>query len=148
MTGTTLPLGDRWKESLHVQHRLPPDFVQATTEVRDTPYAPAIRIGLQDLQLSGIFCVNGVPTVAIRRNSSYDPATTHTIRSALWNQGFVKIFVDITEETNTVRIFSLTGKQQSDGTDRSDEHGLMEKIDATTSAVKKPPIALRSAFSG
>lgn len=148
MTGTTLPLDDRWKESLHVQHRLPPDFVQVITDVRDTPYAPAIRIGLRDLQLSGIFCVNGVPTVAIRRNSSYDPATTHTIRSALWNQGFVKIFVDITEQTNTVRIFSLTGKQQSDGTDRSGEHGLMEKIDATTSAVKKLHTYITGAETG
>ena len=148
MTGKTLPLDDRWKESFQLGHRLPPDFVQAATEVRDTPYAPAIRTGLQELNLSAIFCVNRVPTVAIRRSSGYDPTTITTIRSALWNQGFARMFVDIAETTNTVRIFSLTGTQLPNGTGKSSEHGLIERIDATTSAIKKLHTYITGAETG
>lgn len=148
MTSKTLALDDRWQESLQLRHRSPPDFVQATSEVRDTPYAPAIRVALQELRLSGMFCVNGVPTVAIRRSSGYDPATTSTIRSALWNQGFARMFVDITDPTNTVRIFSLTGKQVPDGRGQSSEHGLIERIDATTSAIKNLHTYITGAETG
>ena len=148
MTGKTLPLDDRWKESLQLRHRLPPDFVQATEEARDTPYAPAIRVGLQELRLSAMFCVNGVPTVAIRRSTAYDPATITTIRSALWNQGFARMFVDITETTNTVRIFSLTGNQLRDETGQLSERGLIERIDATTNAIKRLHTYITGAETG
>ena len=137
MTDDTLPLDDRWKQCLHVQHRLPPDFIENPTAVGDTPYAPAIRIGLQELRLSAVFCVNGVPTVAVRRSHSYHPDTIDTIRSALWNQGLASIYVDITETTNTARIFSLTGKHLPNETDQSKQRGLIETIDATTSAIER-----------
>lgn len=148
VTDETLPLDDHWKECLHVQHRLPPDFVEAPTAARDTPYAPAIRIGLQELRLSAVFCVNGVPTVAVRRSHSYHPDTIDTIRSALWNQGLASIYVDITETTNTARIFSLTAKHLPHETDQSKQNGLIETIDATTSAIKRLHTYITGAETG
>jgi len=137
MTGHTLPLGDHWKNALHVQHRSPPDFFEDSNEVRGTPYAPAIRVGLQELRLSALFCVNGVPTVAICRSECYVPETIREIRSALWNQGLASILVDITESTKTVRIFSLAGIHLPNGIDQTDAHGLIESIDATTAEVNR-----------
>lgn len=137
MTGHTLPLDDHWKNALHIQHRLPPDFFEDSNEVRGTPYAPAIRVGLRELRLSAIFCVNGVPTVAIRRSERYVPETIRGIRSALWNQGLASILVDITESTKTVRIFSLAGIRLPIGIDQTDAHGLIESIDATTAEVNR-----------
>ena len=137
MTGHTLPLDDHWKNALHIQHRLPPDFFEDSNEVRGTPYAPAIRVGLRELRLSAIFCVNGVPTVAIRRTEDCVPETIREIRSALWNQGLASILVDITESTKTVRIFSLAGIHLPIGIDQTDAHGLIESIDATTAEVNR-----------
>ena len=148
MTGQPLPLGDHWKNVLHVQHRLAPDFFEDPSEVRDTPYAPAIRVGLRELQLSAIFCVNGVPSVAIRRSERYVPETIHELRSALWNQGLASILVDITESTETVRIFSLAGTHAPIGIDKTDAHGLIESIDATTSDVNRLQAYITGVESG
>lgn len=148
MTGHTLPLDDRWKNVLHVQHRLPPDFFEDSNEVRGTPYAPAIRVGLQELRLSAIFCVNGVPTVAIRRSEHYVPETIRGIRSALWNQGLASILVDIAESTKTVRIFSLAGIRIPIGIGQPDAHGLIESIDATTAEVDRLCTYITGAESG
>ena len=137
MTGRTLPLGDHWKDRLQVQHRSQPDFVEDENEVSDTPYASAIRVGLQELHLSAIFCVNGVPTVAIRRTDGHDVAAIHGIRSALWNQGLASILVEIADSTNTVRIYSLTGIHASTGEVENEDRGLMEQIDAASPAINR-----------
>lgn len=148
MTGRTLPLGDHWKDRLQVQHRSPPDFVEDENEVRDTPYASAIRVGLRELHLSAILCVNGVPTVAIRRTDGHDPATIHGIRSALWNQGLASILVEIADSTNTARIYSLTGIHASTGDFENEDRGLMEQIDAASPAINRLHTYITGAESG
>lgn len=143
-----LLLGERWKEALHLQHRSPPDFFERNREVRSTLYAPAVQIGFRELGLSAVFCVNGVPTVAIRRSREYEPTKTHEIRSALWNQGLASIYVDIVDTTNTVRIFSLARGQSSDSGAASDDKWLIETINATTDAVRQLHSYVTGAESG
>lgn len=139
-----LLLDDRWKDALHLQHRTPPELFERNSEVRSTLYAPAVQIGFQELGLSAIFCVNAVPTVAIRRSSEYDPIKVHEIRSALWNQGLASIYVDIVDASNTVRIFSLACSPIREASADSDDDWLIETINVTTDSVKQ----LRSYITG
>lgn len=131
-----LLLGDYWKHALHVQHRSPPELFERNSEVRSTLYARAVEIGFQELGLSAIFCVNEVPTIAIRRSSEYDPIKVHEIRSALWNQGLASIYVDIADASNTVRVFSLACSQVLNSSTDPDDEWLIETINVTTDSVK------------
>ena len=54
----------------------------------DTPHALAIRTALDELGVSGIFCVQGVPTIAILDMAAYYAARVVDLHGALWNQGF------------------------------------------------------------
>lgn len=132
-----LLLDDHWKDALHVQHRTPPELFERNGEVRSTLYAPAVQIGFQELGLSAIFCVDAVPTVAIRRSSEYDPIKVHEIRSALWNQGLASIYVDIADASNTVRVFSLARSQVLDSSADSDDDWLIETINVTADSVRR-----------
>ena len=132
-----LLLDDHWKDALHVQHRTPPELFERNSDVRSTPYAPAVQIGFQELGLSAIFCVNAVPTVAIRRSSEYDPIKVREIRSALWNQGLASIYVDIADASNTVRVFSLARSQVLESSADSDDDWLIETINVTADSVRR-----------
>lgn len=132
-----LLLDDHWKDALHVQHRTPPELFERNGEVRSTLYAPAVQIGFRELGLSAIFCVNAVPTVAIRRSSEYDPINVHEIRSALWNQGLASIYLDIADASNIVRVFSLARPKSLTSSADSDDDRLIETINVTTDSVRQ-----------
>ena len=132
-----LLLDDHWKDVLHLQHRTPPELFERNSEVRSTLYAPAVQIGFQELGLSAIFCMNAVPTVAIRRSSEYDPIKVHEIRSALWSQGLASIYVDIADASNTVRVFSLARSPILDPSADSEDAWLIERIKVTTDSVRR-----------
>jgi hypothetical protein len=75
MSDTLTPSADEtWKERLGLGDRNTPEFFESATEVADTPHALAIRTAIDELGLSGIFCVQGVPTVAILNMAAYDAA--------------------------------------------------------------------------
>jgi hypothetical protein len=55
--------------------------------------------------LSAIFCVQGVPTVAILATDRYDRAAVVDLHGALWNQGLASLLLVIADDT--LRVFSL-----------------------------------------
>ena len=66
MSDTLTPPHDEiWKERLGLDNRSAPEFYKSAAMVADTPHALAIRTALDELGVSGIFCVQGVPTIAI-----------------------------------------------------------------------------------
>ena len=135
MSSISLPLDQRWKEALALTHRVPPDLFEPETRIGAVPYGPAVRIGLDDLGLSAIFCVSDVPTVAIRRAKEYNPSSIRTIRSALWNQGLASILINITDDTNEVRIYSLLQSRPPQEGDLSNDRSLIHIFDTSTSAI-------------
>lgn len=137
MSSISLPLDQRWKEALALTHRVPPDLFEPETRIGEAPYGSAVRIGLDKLGLSAIFCVNDVPTVAIRRTKEYDPSSIRTLRSALWNQGLASILINITEDTNEVRIYSLLHSRPPQEGDLSRDHSLIDILRSSTSAIAK-----------
>src|SRR5579863_1707848 len=93
------PLEADWKERLGLTNRHEPELYEAADAVTDTPHALAIRTALNDLALSGVFCVQGVPTIALLKVAQYDAASVVDIHGKLWNQGLASLLLVIAGDT-------------------------------------------------
>lgn len=142
MLSTPPPLSDYWMRGLDFTRRLPPDLFQSGDDVRDTPYVSAVRTSLEELSLSAVFCVNGVPTVVFRESHEYEPAEVRHIHAALWNQGLASVFVDLTDDT--VRVFSLARVGTGSDENRLTESRLFDPLHLTASTFE----TLRGLISG
>ena len=72
------PLSSAWKERLGLASRRAPEFYENSATVVDTPHDLAIRTALDDLRLSGMLCVQGIPTIFLKL-----PRQSQAIRVAL-----------------------------------------------------------------
>lgn len=141
MIASSVPLSADWKSKLDLMNRHAPDVFEVGDDIRETPYADAVRTSLGELGLSTVFCVNGVPTIAIRQSDKYDQNEVLQIHAALWNQGLASILVIITGDV--VRVFSLAKAHERDNDAEFEDHCLIETLDATASALQ-----LQSLVSG
>jgi len=89
--GTTL--SSEWKGRLGLAARRAPEYYETSDAVVDTPHALAIRIALDELGLSAIFCVQGVPTIAILNLQQFDASRVVDLHGALWNQGLASLLL-------------------------------------------------------
>lgn len=96
MTATLAP---EWKDRLGLTHRRSPELYEAAEAVSDVPHAPAIRAALTEMGVSAVFCVQGIPTVAILEADDYDRASILDLHGALWNQGLASLLLVIAEDT-------------------------------------------------
>lgn len=129
-----LRLDSEWKELLDLHNRHAPDLFEQGDEIRGTPYAESIRSALDELSLSAIFCVNGVPTIAIVRCEQYDLDETMIIHAALWNQGLASVLAIVTEDT--ARVFSLAKTPYVGDDEGFEKRCLIETLDATSSLLE------------
>ena len=58
--------------------------------------------------MSAVFCVQGVPTIAILSLDEYDRDSVIQLHADLWNQGLASLFLVISGDT--LRAFSLARK--------------------------------------
>ena len=130
----TLRLDDGWKELLDLQNRHAPDLFEHGDEIRGTPYAESIRSALDELSLSAMFCVNGVPTIAIIRCEQYDLDETMVVHAALWNQGLASLLAVVTEDT--ARVFSLAKTPYIGDDEGFEKRCLIETLNATSSLLE------------
>ena len=134
-------LNDQWKQRLDLSSRGIPDFYETADSVRYSPHAGAIRIALDELGASAIFCVQGVPTIAILSMDAYERTSVIDLHAALWNQGLASLLLVISGDT--LRSFSLSRKPYAGLHEEFDQRCLIETLDATTDA-----IALRNLVYG
>lgn len=127
------PLGEKWKARLDLSDRKTPEFYDTADDVRNTPHAGAIRTTLQELGVSAVFCVQGVPTIAILSVEDYDREAIIDLHGALWNQGLASLLLVVSGDT--VRAFSLARKPYSGLEEEFDSRCLIQTLDATTDAV-------------
>jgi hypothetical protein len=128
------PISLEWKERLGLTSRHSPEFYETADTVVDTPHALAIRTALEDLGLSGIFCVQGVPTIVIVTVAQYDAASVVNLHGALWNQGLASLLLVISGDT--LRAFSLARKPQKEWGQEFDQRCLIDTLDATAHALQ------------
>lgn len=135
MSDTLTPsAGETWKERLGLGDRNAPEFFESAAMVADTPHALAIRAAIHELGLSGIFCVQGVPTVAILSMATYDAARVVDVHGALWNQGLVSLL--LVAAGDVLRVYSLARKPQKEWGEQFDERCLIETLNATAHALE------------
>jgi len=129
-----LALSSAWKERLGLASRTSPELYESADEVRDVPHAPAIRAALDEIGLSAVFCVQGVPTVAILATEQYDRAATVDVYGALWNQGLASLLLVITDDA--LRAFSLARKPFADPGEVFENRCLIESLSLTAEALR------------
>jgi hypothetical protein len=129
-----LPLEREWKERLGLANRRSPEIYESSESVSDTPHAVAIRTALDDLGLSAVFCVQGVPTIAILSVKRYDRAQVIDLHGALWNQGLASLLLVIAGDT--LRAFSLVRKPFRAPDEEFDRRCLIYALDITADALK------------
>lgn len=127
-------LSNPWKQRLGLLTRQSPEFYESAEAVLDTPHAVAIRAALDELGLSGMLCVQGVPTIAMLQVDEYDAKRVVDIHGALWNQGLASLLLVITHDT--LRAFSLARMPQREWGDDFDRRCLVVALDATTHALE------------
>ena len=127
------PIGKKWKDRFDLSRRTAPDFYENVDEVRQTPYAGAIRTTLVELGASAVFCVQGVPTVVLLAVDEYDRDKIVRVHAALWNQGLASLLLVISGDT--VRAFSLARIPQSGDNRDFDVRCLIPGLSAATDAL-------------
>lgn len=130
----TLPLEQGWKDRLGLSDRRAPEFYESGDAIVDAPHALALRAALEDLQVSAVFCVQGVPTIVLLSLERYDRQRVIKLHAALWNQGLASLLLVIAE--NTLRAYSLAKKPYKDQDQEFDDRCLVTLLDATTETLK------------
>lgn len=134
MTGTLEAPLETWKERLGLDSRSAPEFHDSASTVADTPHALAIRTAFDELGLSGIFCIQGVPTIAILNMATYEPGRVVDLHGALWNQGLASLLLVTTGDV--LRVYSLARKPQREWGEQFDRRCLIDTLDATAHALE------------
>lgn len=127
-------LTPEWKDRLGLAHRLSPELYESADAVNDVPHAPAIRAALNEMGVSAIFCVQGVPTVAILEADRYDRSAIIDLHGSLWNQGLASLLLVIAE--GTLRAFSLARTPLNDPGEAFEARCLIDSLSLTAEALR------------
>ena len=128
------PLERKWKEHLDLSKREAPELYENADDVRNIPHAGAIRTTLRELGASAVFCVQGVPTIAVFSVEDYDRRAIVELHAALWNQGLASLLLILSGDT--VRAFSLARiPHAGENPDDFDNRCLIRELNAVTEAL-------------
>ena len=130
----TLPLEQKWKDRLGLSDRRAPEFYETADAVVDAPHALALRTAFEDLQVTAVFCVQGVPTVVFLAIEQYEQQRVIDLHAALWNQGLASLLLVLCGDT--LRAYSLAKKPYKDRNEEFDNRCLVTLLDNTTEVLK------------
>lgn len=94
----TQALPSKWMEALSLSRRRAPEFYQSAATVEPGPHAEAIRFALTDLQLAGVYCIEGVPTIGFLNEPAVTADRIDTVHRILWNQGLMSLLLVIKDD--------------------------------------------------
>lgn len=133
MTDVAVRLTSQWKDRLGLTHRRSPELYETSDAVVDVPHAPAIRAALDEMGLSAVFCVQGVPTVAIYHAETIDTNRLMDLYGALWNQGLASLLLVIGDDS--LRAYSLARKPLLEPVETFEKRCLIEVLAHTAEAL-------------
>ena len=122
-----------WKETLALTDRSAPELFEQGDHVQGSPYAEEIRKAMNDLSIAGMFCIQGVPQIAILEQEAYDSDEVLRVHAALWNQGLASVLVVFADDQ--VRVFSLAKAPGAGDNKQFEDRCLIEAIKAGTAAL-------------
>ena len=123
-----------WKDKLGLTFRRSPELYESSESAVGTPHASAIRAALDDMGLSAVFCVQGVPTVGILVADVYDRAAVVDLQAELWNQGLASLLLVIANDT--IRAFSLARKPLEEPGNAFERRCLIDALDLTAEVLR------------
>lgn len=123
-----------WRDKLGLTHRRTPELYESAESAVGVPHAPAIRAALDDMGLSAVFCVQGVPTVGILVADHYDQAAVVDLHAELWNQGLASLLLVITDDT--IRAFSLARTPLEEPGRAFEPRCLIDALDLTAEVMR------------
>ena len=126
-------LAPRWKEALNLSLRHAPEVYESADEVGNVPHAGALRMTLDGLGASAVFCVQDVPTAVIVSVDEYDPGRVAELHEALWNQGLATLLLVVSGDI--VRAFSLARLPRRDNDEEFRLKCLVSTLHAVTDAL-------------
>lgn len=97
----TAVIDARWSEALALDRRRAPEFYVAGNEVPAGAHAEAIGFALDELGLSAVSCINGVPTIGFLSDPAVSIAHINELHRILWNQGLMSLLIVIRSDELT-----------------------------------------------
>lgn len=88
-------INSRWSDALALDRRRAPEFYETGTNVAASAHAEAIRFALDELGLSAVSCINGVPTIGFLSDSHVSIERIDELHRILWNQGLMSLLLVI-----------------------------------------------------
>lgn len=122
-----------WKDLLALRDRAAPELYERGQPVRDSLYAEEIRKAMDELDVTAMFCIQGVPQIAVLEQAEYNSDRVLQVHAALWNQGLASILVVTAEDC--IRVFSLAKAPGAGDRQQFENRCLIESIEATATAI-------------
>lgn len=88
-------IDSRWSKALTLDRRRAPEFYAAGSKVAAGAHAEAIRFALDELGLSAVNCINGVPMIGFLSDPLVSIERIDELHRILWNQGLMSMLLVI-----------------------------------------------------
>lgn len=129
-------IDSRWTKALALDRRRAPEFYAADSKVAAGAHAEAIRFALDELGLSAVSCINGVPTIGFLSDPVVSIERIDELHRILWNQGLMSMLLVIRNDELTA--YSLVQRPLH----RDESHGKDPRLIKTLSLLEDA-LALR-----
>jgi len=110
-----------------------PDFFRSADDIEKYagchPYSHFMRRAWETMDLNGILCIDGRPTVYFKEVKRLDLAMQRKWYQEFWNQGIATLLV--ISSPNEVRVFSSLAEPAKKDSAIENEHRLVETLDLT-----------------
>lgn len=88
-------IDSRWSAALSLDRRRPPEFYVSGSQVAAGAHSEAIRFAIDELGLSAVSCIDGVPTIAFLSDPLVSIERIDELHRILWNQGLMSMLLVI-----------------------------------------------------
>jgi len=110
-----------------------PDFFCSADDIEKYagrhPYSHFMRRAWQQMNLNGILCIEGRPTVYFKEVKRIDSLRQRQCYRKFWNQGLATLLV--VKSPQGVRVFSSLAEPVNEDSDIENEHRLVETLNLT-----------------
>ncbi|HVZ18094.1 MAG TPA: N-6 DNA methylase [Terriglobales bacterium] len=124
----------QWKEALALSRRQAPEFYEPGVDIAPGPHADAIRFALSDLGLTGVFCIEGVPTIGFLREDEPAPERLDRVHRILWNQGLMSLLLVVRDDE--LLAYSLVHRPIARNPNQKGDPRLIETMRLVDDALK------------
>jgi len=133
-------ISSAWLTALRLEQRHSPEFIRKGDDLSNISHGAIIRQSFEQLNVSAIHCVSGVPTIAFLVLDHFDQMKIDQTHKALWNQGLVTLMMVITDET--LHVYSLSQLPIDSDTEKQATDRLVATFSLVQDAIELKDLVL------